>query len=142
MIKNKMGAFWEIWLLSCLIFVNLRFFSYLQKFAIFMRWEWKIWVDHNKTDYGSIGGISEVTNKLYKIASILHTKKFSTCKFNAFFIHFHGQITPKLPKYLSPSPWQPDIDTKILTLVFEFLHQRAHLVQISSKSETCHFQPL
>ena len=67
-------------------------------------------------------------------------KKFSTCKCTAFFIHFHGQITPKWPKSLSPSPWQPYTDTKILTLVFEFLHQRAHLVQISSKSETCRFQ--
>ena len=50
-------------------------FSYLQKFPIFMRWVWKIWVDHNKTDYGSKGGIAEVTNKLYKIASILHGEK-------------------------------------------------------------------
>ena len=40
-----------------------------------MRWVWKIWVDHNKTDCGSIGGISEVTNKLYKIALKLHTEK-------------------------------------------------------------------
>ena len=66
-------------------------------------------------------------------------KKFSTCKFTAFFIHFHGQTAPKLPKSLSPSPWQPDIDTKILTLVFEFLHQRAYLVPISAKSKTCRF---
>ena len=29
-----------------------------------MRWIWKKkWVDHNKTNYGNIGGISEVTNK-------------------------------------------------------------------------------
>ena len=40
-----------------------------------MRWVWKIWVDHNKTDYDSIGSISEITNKLYKIVYILHTEK-------------------------------------------------------------------
>ena len=115
-------------------------FSYLQKFATFMRLVWKIWVDHNKTDYGSIGGISEVTNKLYKIASILHTEKVFHVQIYYIFHTFSWPNYTKMAKSLSPSPWQPDIDTKILTLVFEFLHQRAHLVQISSKSETCRFQ--
>ena len=89
-------------------------FSYLQKFTIFMKWVWKIRVDHNKTDHGSIGSISKVTNKLYtcKIASILHTEKVFHVQIYCIFHNCHGQIAPKWPKCLSPSPWQPYIDTK------------------------------
>ena len=96
-------------------------FSYSQKFAIFMRRVWKKkWVDHNKTDYCSLGGISEVTNKLYKIASILHPEKVFHVQIYCVFLLFHGQIAPKWPKSLSPSPWQPDIDTKIWHLFSSF----------------------
>ena len=76
-------------------------FSYLQKFAILMRWIWKIWVEHNKTDYGSIGGISEVQINYIRLSQYYTQNKFSTCKCTAVFINFHGQITPKWPKFFT-----------------------------------------
>ena len=96
MIKNKMGAFWEIRLLSCLIFVNLRCFHIY------------------KSSPYSWGGYEkyELQINYIRLPQYCTQKKFSTCKFTAFCIHFHGQMTPKWPKSLSPSPWQPDIDTK------------------------------
>ena len=141
MIKNKMGAFWEIWLLTCLIFVNLRFFSYLQKLAIFMRWVWKIWVDHNKTDCGSIGGISEVTNKLYKIASKLHTEKsFSRANLLHFSYIFLAKLHQNGRNLLARLHGNQISMPKFWHFFFEFLNNRPHLMQISSKSETCRFQ--
>ena len=63
-----------------------------------MRLVLKIWVDHNKTDYGSIGGISEVTNKVYKIASMLHTEKVFHVQIYCIFHTFSWPNYTKIAK--------------------------------------------
>ena len=46
------------------------------------------------------------------------------------------------PNSHDPFPWQPGFKVTSLIPVFDFLHLKTHLVQISSKSETIDFHDL